>query len=181
MEGFAEVVIELNLVLRTTTPENQNDQAENPIKHRISAQSALPRGERLKGFSRLGGFVFMENTELIALLTKRVKEQEGLLRHLNQLIHLHDAQLTALRVFAIAKIADLEGQDRNAAFDHFQKVIKACYDEHILKIELRNPALAAELDVRPSLSAQEQADWYLADEHFPKTNPPESDETGEKK
>jgi hypothetical protein len=112
--------------------------------------------------------------EMIKLLTGEVK-------HLRRIVHFQGAQIQALRVYAVSQIADLNRQDREAAFEHVSKMIRALYDEQILKLETKFPALAADIDIRPSLSSKDQDLWYLASEDFPKSGESENGENGDQK
>lgn len=116
-----------------------------------------------------------ESDEII----KKIKALEEEIRFLWRHVHLQHAHITALRIVAIAKLADSEGVKREEAFTHFEKVIRTVYDEHIGKIENKFPAIAADVDVRSGLSAQEQELWYLASEDFPKPDEGQGD-AGEK-
>jgi hypothetical protein len=101
----------------------------------------------------------MNNEEHIL---ENLKVMSSEILHLRQLVHFQSSEIDALRIHAVARIADLSHIDRKQAFDEIQEVTKKTYDKLISKIEAIDPAIAASLDMRPSLEEPDQEDWYLA-------------------
>lgn len=95
-------------------------------------------------------------------ILKVFKEMRGEINHLATLVHFQAAQLRALRIITIARIADLGGENRDKAFENLEEATRSLYDEAISKIEDINAAYAAAIDIRSVLSGQVQDDWYLA-------------------
>jgi len=94
-----------------------------------------------------------------------LKAFEAIRGELNTLaaqLHLHSAQIRATNIYAIAKIADLRREDRNTAFAKVQEMTRQIYDDWLLKMEKINPAYAAQIDIRNSLSPEDQEIWYLS-------------------
>lgn len=105
-------------------------------------------------------------------LAKTVLALDGEVRHLRRLVYLQKAHIDALRIYCVAKIADLNRAERKAEFAHMTKMVQTLYDRFILEVESKHPALASDIDVRSELSEPEQEDWYLASEYFPKKDEP---------
>src|SRR6185369_17400822 len=92
--------------------------------------------------------------ELIQILGREVK-------HLRQLVHLQMSQIQALRIYSVARIADLSGQERKIAFSEIEKIVREVYDDHISKLSVKLPSIANEIDLRDTLPEQERDLWYL--------------------
>ena len=107
-------------------------------------------------------------------LLERLKLLEGETRHLRKLIHYQHAEIRALRIYAVAKIADLLGKaDRNGEFEHVAKITRELYDKWIEDLEKTDPRLASEVDLRAELPQREQELWYGLEKYFPpKDEPP---------
>lgn len=84
-----------------------------------------------------------------------------------------------MRIYSVAKIADLlkrDGKtDRKTEFAAIEKLTREIYDEHISKLEAKSPAIASDIDIRGSMTPQEQDQWYLIEKYFGKKDPPQSD------
>ncbi|HEX4122414.1 MAG TPA: hypothetical protein VH619_17500 [Verrucomicrobiae bacterium] len=109
--------------------------------------------------------VIKDLLEIVNLLT-------GEVRDLRQRVHWQEAQIRALHTYAVAKIADLGGEDRQAAFDDIKKVHRDYYDQDISEIESKFPLIASDIDIRKSMPAEEQEWWYALDKYYPKQEDP---------
>jgi hypothetical protein len=109
-------------------------------------------------------------------LLEMIKLMSGEIRHLRQIVHLQHAEVRALRIYAAAKIADLQKRDRKAdrkaEFEAVEKLMRELYDEHISKLETKFPAIASDIDIRGSMPQQERDLWYLLDDYYRKKEPP---------
>jgi hypothetical protein len=101
-----------------------------------------------------------------------MKLLNGEVRHLRQLVHLQQAQLRAIQIYGVAKIADLSHEDRTAAFAHLGKIVRELYDEQISELEAKFPAIASDIDVRGTMPEHEQELWYLLEKYYPKKGEP---------
>jgi hypothetical protein len=101
--------------------------------------------------------------DMVTLLT-------GEVRHLRQRVHWQEAQIRAIHTYAVAKIADLSGQERQAAFDEIRKVHRDLYDQDISEIEKKFPFIASDIDIRKSMPPEEQEWWYGLDKYYPEKN-----------
>lgn len=90
------------------------------------------------------------------------------LRHLRQRVHWQEAQIRAIHTYAVAKIADLGGQDREEAFDDIRKIVRDVYDESISEFEKKFPFIASDIDIRKSMPPEEQDWWYGLEKYYPK-------------
>jgi hypothetical protein len=89
-----------------------------------------------------------------------------------------EAEIRALRIYAVANIADLLKKEggRDAQFATLSKITLQIYDEHIATLESKFPALASMVDVRANMSQQDQEVWYLLEKYYPrKDQPPNTD------
>ncbi len=104
-------------------------------------------------------------------LFEMLKLLEGEVRHLRRLVHLQHAEIRALRIYAVAKIADLlkrEGvSDRKREFSEIERIVREIYDKHISKLESELPAIASDIDLRGDLTPEQQELWYLLEKYFP--------------
>lgn len=108
-----------------------------------------------------------------------LKALESMQKELNTLaiqFHFQSAQIRALKVYAVAKIADLNRQSRGETFAKVQEMTRQIYDDWLLQIEKINPGYAARIDIREMMSPQDQEIWYLSslpkkDEEPPSTDP----------
>jgi hypothetical protein len=112
-------------------------------------------------------------------LFEMIKLLGGEVRHLRKLLHFQGAQIQGLRVYAVARIADLKSQDRRAAFAEIEKIVREVYDKHISKIEAESPTVAADIDMRDTMTPQEQEMWYLLDKYLPPKDTPPSGESSQ--
>lgn len=114
-----------------------------------------------------------------ANLLEMVKALQGQIKQLNQLVHFQHAEIDAIRLYAVAKIADMlkkQGlSDRKKEFAHIDRITRELYDRHISEIEKTLPALASEIDLRDTMTEPEQDRWYLLDKYFPRKDEPPSD------
>ena len=109
----------------------------------------------------------MSEENLFEMITLLVGE----VRHLRRLLHLQHAEIQALRIYAVAKIADsLKRQgvsDREKEFAALEKIVREIYDEHISSLEEKFPAIATDIDLRAELPPDQQALWYLLEKYYP--------------
>jgi len=102
-------------------------------------------------------------------LFEMLKLLEGQMKHLTQLVHLQHAEIRALRIYAVANIADMMKTvgGRDAQFDLVAKIVREIYDEHISKLADKFPAIANDIDIRESLPQRERDLWYLLEKYYP--------------
>jgi hypothetical protein len=112
-------------------------------------------------------------------LSEMMKVLDGEVRHLRRLVHFQQAEIQSLRIYAVAKIAGLLKKDvkadTKAEWATVEKITREIYDEQISKLEAKFPAIASDIDIRASMTPQEQDQWYLIEKYFGKKDPPQSD------
>jgi hypothetical protein len=117
-----------------------------------------------------------ENEKTLEALVEAVRRLHAEVVSLTKRTHFQEAEIEALRVYAVAKIADLlkmsRLSDRKGEFAAFGKILREVYDAHISKLESIDPALASEADLRAEMTEQDQASWYLLDKYFPEKGDP---------
>jgi hypothetical protein len=102
-------------------------------------------------------------------LFEMIKLLEGQVKHLTQLVHLQHAEIRALRIYAVANIADMlaKAGGRKEQFDLVAKIVREIYDEHISTLEAKFPAIASAVDLRGELPQPERDLWYLLEKYYP--------------
>lgn len=102
-------------------------------------------------------------------LFEMIKLLEGQVKHLTQLVHLQHAEIRALRIYAVANIADLlrKAGGRKEQFDLVAKIVRELYDEHIATISKEFPAIGDAIDIRGQLPEPERDLWYLLEKYYP--------------
>ena len=101
-------------------------------------------------------------------LLEIIKIMGGQISHLEKQVHLQMAQIQALRIYSVARISDLHQVNRQSEFDKVSKMTRELYDKHISTLEAISPRLAADVDLRESMSPQDQEAWYLLEKYYPK-------------
>ena len=88
--------------------------------------------------------------------SKRLDQLSRKLAFLQKIVFFQNAVVAGLQDYVLLKAPDPE-----SAHSELKKLVLNIYDQHIEDIEKRNPADAANIDIRPDLDEDEQFQWYF--------------------
>lgn len=82
-------------------------------------------------------------------------------KFVRSMVFFQRAQVEALQQFVAAQIADLVGIERGEMVKELKRLTWKRYDEIILKVGDRYPAVADEVDIRKFLPPEERDRWLF--------------------